>query len=86
MNDKHPSAKVVVRIRKVPKTPAPNKPVKTVPCSIVITPDSLYRRDHPTNHELWLRLHAESIQRLLEGRKLTDHEPWLRTNFPKEEP
>lgn len=69
MSTKHPASKVVIRIRKVPKTLAPNKPVKTVPCGTIITPDSLYRRDHPTNHELWLRLHAESIQRLLEGKK-----------------
>ena len=47
MNTKHPASKVVIRIRKVPKTPILSKPVKTVPCDTIITPDSVVKRRFP---------------------------------------
>ena len=47
MSTKHPASKVVIRIRKVPKASSPNKPVKTVPCDTVITPDSVVKRRYP---------------------------------------
>jgi len=69
MSIKHPASKVVLRILPDSKMPVLNNPIKSALCDTIITPSSLYRRNHPTNHELWLRLHAESIQRLLEGKK-----------------
>lgn len=47
MNTKHPASKVVIRIRKVPKTSILNKPVKTVLCDTVIAPDSVVKRRFP---------------------------------------
>lgn len=76
MKRKRPTSKAIINIVKIPKGLRPPSKQKEVPCTTLITPDSLFQRDRlMTNHELWLRLHAGSVQRLLEEKDHHEQTP-----------